>query len=57
MDEAGLRKIDELTLDINFDLCILNNALKYDSGDLEISILSYFVEQIYAKSNEIRKIF
>lgn len=57
MSNSEIQKLDELTLDLNFDLCILNSAIKGDDGDLEPCILTGFVEKIYKTSNEIRNIF
>lgn len=57
MSNTEIQKLDNLILDLNFDLCILNSALKDDDGDLELCILSRFVERIYKTSNEIRDIF
>jgi hypothetical protein len=57
MDEEKTRKLDELTLSIDMDLNILHNALKYNDKALEMSSVSYFVENIYKKSCEIRNLF
>ena len=57
MDEAKFNELDELTLNINLNLCVLNSALKEDYGDLEICAVSNFVEKIYNDSNSIRKLF
>lgn len=59
MDEEKLRQIDSLTSKINMDLEILNNAIKcmeYE-GAKNITAITSFVENIYQKSEEIRKIF
>lgn len=57
MNEEQLDKIDELTLDLDMELNILHNALKYTDDELDIAALSHFVENIYKKSTEIRRIF
>lgn len=57
MDANELKKLDDLTLELDMDLNILNSALKSDDEDLEICSLNNFVERIYQKSNEIRNVF
>jgi len=58
MHEEDFNKLDELTLNVNMDLNILHNALKYtDLDELDIAAVSYFAENIYKKSEEIRKLF
>jgi hypothetical protein len=58
MDEEKIKTLDELTLYLNMDLNILHNALKYvDTEELDIAAVSYFVENIYKNSCEIRKVF
>ncbi len=47
----------ELAIDINFDLEILNSAVKDTDGDLEICVLGHFVEKIYKNSNELTDMF
>lgn len=56
MNTKELEELDILTLNINFDLAILNSAIK-DSDYLEVYTLTRFVERIYKNSEEIRKIF
>lgn len=57
MKEELLEKLDYLTLDLNFDLTILYNAVKNADEKLEICMLENFIERIYKNSEEIRKIF
>jgi len=57
MDDEKLEKLDDLTLSINLDLNILNSALKDDYGNLEMCLVSQFVERIYQNSDEVRKLF
>lgn len=56
MNEEQLQRLDRLTLCLNFDLTILNSALK-GNDNLEIFILEDFVEKIYQNSEKIRRIF
>ena len=56
MNKEQIEKLDDLTLDINFDLAILNSAVK-DSENLEVCTLENFVERIYQNSEKIRNIF
>lgn len=56
MNKEQINRLDELTLYMNFDLTILNSALK-DENNLEVCALGHFVEQIHQKSEEIRNIF
>lgn len=56
MEKEQIEKLDELTLDVNFDLAILNSAIK-DSDNLEVCTLESFVERIYQNSKVIRNIF
>jgi len=53
MKNEQIEKLDELTLDINFNLAILNSAVK-DYDNLEICMLENFIETIYKTSKEIR---
>lgn len=57
MDEETINEIDKLTFYMDTELYILHNALKYTNGKLDIGAVSYFVENIYKKSEEIRKLF
>lgn len=56
MNKEQIERLDELSLDLNFDLAILNSAVK-DSINLEVCVLNNFVERIYQTSVEIRNIF
>lgn len=56
MNENQTQSLDDLTLAINFDLAILNSAVK-DGENLEICMLEDFVEKIYQTSKEVREIF
>lgn len=56
MNTEELEKLDDLTLDLSFDLSILNSAIK-DSENLKLYELTNFVERIYQDSEKIRKIF
>lgn len=56
MNEEQLQRLDRLILCLNFDLTILNSALK-GNDNLEIFILEDFVEKIYQNSEKIRRIF
>lgn len=57
MDKKDLQKIDELTLDLNMDLCILKSAVICFDEDLEICDLIDFTGRLYKTSKEIRNIF
>lgn len=57
MNREQIQKIDNLTLDINFNLTILYNAIKDADEKLEICMLDDFVKNIYENSKEIRAIF
>lgn len=57
MNKEQIQKIDNLTLDINFNLAILYNAIKDADEKLEIYMLDDFVKNIYENSKEIRAIF
>jgi hypothetical protein len=56
MNKEQITRLDDLTLKLNFDLAILNSAVK-DSENLEVCVLNPFVEKIYQDSEEIRTIF
>lgn len=56
MNTNQLQSLDNLTLSLNFNLAILNSAVK-DGENLETCMLESFVEKIYMTSNEIRNIF
>lgn len=57
MNQQEMQKLDELTLDLNMDLCILKSAVMCFDDDLEASDLVNFVQKLYKTSNEIRNIF
>lgn len=58
MNEEQLYKIEGLTLEMHMELEILNSALKYmEMEGADVCALSSFVEKIYEKSDNIRKIF
>lgn len=57
MNEENIEKLNNLTLDLNFDLAILNSAISNFDENLEICMLENFVKDIYKKSEEIRSIF
>lgn len=57
MNKNDVEKIDNLTLDLNMELCILKSAVGCFDDDLEISDLVNFTERIHKISNEIRQIF
>ena len=57
MDKEQLQKIDDLTLDLNMELCVLKSAVICFDDDLEVSDLVNFTERIYKISNDVRKIF
>ena len=56
MNKEQINELDDLTLTLNFDLAILNSAIK-DSDNLEVYTLEHFIEKIYLNSEKIRKIF
>ncbi len=51
-----ITRLDDLTLELNFDLAILYSAVS-NPDKLEICALNHFVEKIYYASEEIRNIF
>lgn len=57
MDEETIRKFDELTFYMDMELYILHNALKHTDIELDTVPIGYFIENIYKKSEEIRKLF
>lgn len=57
MDEETINEIDKLTFYMDMELYILHNALKYTEEKLDMVAVSYFVENIYKKSEEARKLF
>ena len=57
MNQNELRTIDNLTLELNMELCILKSAVFCFDDDLEVSDLINFTERIYKMSNEIRETF
>lgn len=58
MNEEEMRKIEIMTFEINMELEILNNALKYmEMEGINVCSISNFVEKLYIKSNEIIRIF
>lgn len=56
MNLKQITKLDNLTLELNFDLAILNSAIK-DFDNLEVCVLNRFIEKIYQDSEQIRNIF
>ena len=56
MNNKELNKLDDLTLMLNFDLSILNSAIR-GNENLEICCLESFVERLYQTSEEVRNIF
>lgn len=56
MNEEQIERLDNLTLDITFDLAILNSAVK-DDNNLETYVLENFVRRLYQTSVKIRNIF
>lgn len=56
MNKEQIIRLDNLTLGLNFDLAILNSAIK-DTDNLEVCALNSFVEKIYQDSEKIRNIF
>lgn len=56
MKKEQIEKLDELTLDVNFDLAILTSAVR-DYDNLEVCMLESFMKKIYKNSKEIRNIF
>lgn len=50
------KKLDDLTLDLNMDLCVLNSAVN-NCDNLEVCCLTNFVERLYKTSEDIRDIF
>lgn len=58
MNNDELSKIENLSIDMNTDLCILKNAMvNPDDNNLEIDDLICFVGRIYELSNEMRDVF
>lgn len=57
MNSNDLQKLDNLSLELNANLCLLKSAVTSFDEDLEVYDLIYFVEKIYKLSNQIRKIF
>ena len=57
MNKNEIREIDELTCNLNMDLCILKSAVICFDDDLEVSDLVNFTEKIYKISTKIRDIF
>ena len=57
MDKTEIQKLDNLTLELNMNLCILKSAVTCFDDDLEVSDLIDFTERIYITSVEIRDIF
>lgn len=57
MKKQDLQKLDELTLDLNMDLCVLKSAIMCFDEDLKVDDLTNFVQNIYKTSNKIRDIF
>lgn len=57
MNEETINEIDKLTFYMDMELYILHNALKYTEENLDMVAVSYFVENIYKKSDELRKLF
>ena len=56
-EKEVIQKLDELSLDLNFDLSVLNSAIKNFDNELEICHLVNIIEGIYELSKEIRNIF
>ena len=56
MNKEQIFEIDDLTLKLNFDLAILNSAIS-NGDDLEVCVFENFVESLYQKSEDIRRIF
>lgn len=57
MNKAQIEEIDNLTLDLNFDLAVLYSAIKDADEELEVYMLENFIERIYKISSNIRNIF
>lgn len=57
MNQQEIEKLDELTLDLNMDLCVLKSAVASLDDDLEVSDLVNIAERIYKISSEIRDVF
>ncbi len=57
MNKEQLQKLDNLTLDLNMDLEVLNNAVRNSDDDLTVCSLINFMGEVYKISNEIRDIF
>lgn len=57
MKQQQLQTLDDLTLDLHTNLCILISAVKCDDSDLEIYSLVDFIEEIYKQSKNVRHIF
>ena len=56
MDKEQMLEIENLTTKLNFDLAILNSAVK-DTDNFEVCVLNDFVEKIYQDSEKVRDIF
>lgn len=57
MDKAEIQKLDNLTLELSMNLCILKSAVTCFDDDLEVSDLIDLIERIYTTSAEIRELF
>lgn len=57
MNKAEINKLNDLTLDLNMDLCILKSAIICFDEDLKVSDLTNFAERLYKISSKIRDIF
>lgn len=57
MNKTQIEELDNLTLDLNFDLAVLYNAIKDADEELEVYMLENFVKRIYKISNNLRNIF
>ncbi len=58
METEKMDELEKIILDVDLKLSILHSALKYpDDSDLCICAVSYCVEDIYKKLQEVRNIF
>jgi hypothetical protein len=56
MNKEQIERLDALTLGLNFNLAVLNSAVK-NNDNLEVYSLEHFIEIIYKDSEKIRNIF
>lgn len=57
MDKENSLELERLSLEINLELNIIYNALKYDDEELDMVAIGHVISNIYEKSKKVMKLF